>query len=180
MKIKKNYGQIYTLPILFWITILFVVPMSIILIYSFMKKGLYGGIVWQFTFKAYTDLFNKTFAEIVWQTLFISVITTIITVLIAIPCSYYIARSKYKDMLLFLVIIPFWTNFLIRVYAWISILGNNGIVNNFLLNFGLIDQNLHLLYSKWSIIVIMIYTYIPFAILPLTVFFTQVIESTTL
>ena len=85
----------------------------------------------------------------------------------AIPTAYFIARSSFKKFLLFLIIIPFWTNFLIRIYAWIAILGNNGLVNNWLMKIGLIDNYLPLLYNKWAVIIVMVYAYLPFAILPL-------------
>jgi spermidine/putrescine transport system permease protein len=164
---KKNYGQIYTFPLLVWISFFFVIPLSIILLYSFLKKALYGGVEWEFSLEAYRSLANPQFLKVVISTLFISITATIITVLLAIPTSYYIARSRYKDYLMFLIIIPFWTNFLIRIYSWIAILGNNGIINNFLLNLGFIDNYLQLLYNQWAVIIVLVYTYLPFAILPL-------------
>ena len=92
---------------------------------------------------------------------------TIFTVLLSLPTAYYIARSKYKKELLFLVIIPFWTNFLIRIYAWIAVLGNNGFLNNILIKLGLIDTPLQFLYNTSAVILISVYTSLPFAILPL-------------
>jgi spermidine/putrescine transport system permease protein len=164
---KKNYGQIYTFPLLVWISVFFVIPLSIILLFSLLKKALYGGVEWEFSLEAYRSLANPQFLKVVISTLFISIMATIITVLLAIPTAYFIARSRYKDYLMFLIIIPFWTNFLIRIYSWIAILGNNGIINNFLLNLGFIDNYLQLLYNQWAVIIVLVYTYLPFAILPL-------------
>jgi len=163
----KSYGQRYTFPILMWLTVFFVVPFSIILVGSFLSKGLYGGFEASFSLAAYKALSSDTIRKVTVNTIFISVVTTIITVSLAIPTAYYIARSRYKEKLLFLVIIPFWTNFLIRIFAWIAILGNNGLVNTFFVSIGLFSAPVQLLYNKWAIILIMIYTSLPFAILPL-------------
>ncbi len=163
----KNYGQRYTLPVLAWLTVFFVLPFSIILVGSFLTKGLYGGFEPGFSLDAYKALFSGTMRKVTVNTLFISISTTVITVLLAVPTAYYIARSRFKEKLLFLVIIPFWTNFLIRIFAWIAVLGNNGLVNTFLINVGLFNAPVQLLYNRWAIILIMIYTSLPFAILPL-------------
>lgn len=165
---KKNYGPIYTMPLTIWITLFFVIPTTVVFLYSFMKKGLYGGVrLWEWTFDAYILLGNETFLKVVKDTLFISVFATLGTIFLAIPTSYFIARSKHKDLLLFLVIIPFWTNFLIRIYAWIALLGNNGLINNFLMDIGLIQNGIQMLYSQQAVILVTIYTYLPYAILPL-------------
>ena len=163
----KNYGQRYTFPVLVWLTLFFVIPFSIMLVGSFMTKGLYGGFEPGFSLAAYKALFSDTMRKVTFNTLFISIATTIITVFLAVPTAYYIARSRYKEKLLFLVIIPFWTNFLIRIFAWIAVLGNNGLVNTFLVGTGLLNAPVQLLYNRWAIILIMIYTSLPFAILPL-------------
>jgi spermidine/putrescine transport system permease protein len=164
---KKNYGQIYTLPLLIWISVFFAIPVLIIFAYSFFKKGLYGGVVFIPSFEAYAALANSQFVKVVLSTLFISIMATVITILLALPVAYYIARSKYKDYLLFLIIIPFWTNFLIRIYSWIAILGNNGIINNFFIKAGFTDAYVQLLYNQWAVILVLVYTYLPFAVLPL-------------
>jgi spermidine/putrescine transport system permease protein len=132
-----------------------------------MQKGLYGGVVFKFTLNAYAALTNKTFLIVTFNTFIIAAVSTIIMVFLAMPTAYFIARSKYKNFLLLLVIIPFWTNFLIRIYAWIAILGNNGFLNSFLLSSGLIDNHMQFLYNKFAVILVTAYTYLPFAILPL-------------
>jgi spermidine/putrescine transport system permease protein len=164
---KKNYGPVYSLPLGLWITIFFIVPTCIIFIYSFLTKATYGGVQWQFSLEGYKALANTSFINVVWITVYISVISTFLTVLFAIPTAYYIARNKHKNQLLLLVIIPFWTNFLIRVYAWIAILGNNGFVNNILVKLGVIDTYVQFLYNQYAVILVIIYTYLPYAILPL-------------
>lgn len=174
MKISK--GTWYSLPITIWMTLLFVVPSAFIVLISFMKKSLYKGFEWGFTLDAYKSLINPSFVKITMNTIGISIIATVITVLVAIPVALYIATSKYKTMFLFLIIVPFWTNFLIRVHAWITILGNNGLLNNFLINlresFPFLAPILggapyKLMYNKEAIILITVYCYLPYAILPL-------------
>lgn len=164
---KEKYGRRYSYPMLIWLTVFFVFPFVIILAGSFMGRGLYGGFEPVFSLDAYKALLSNTMRKVTFNTIFISFVTTFITVFTAVPAAYYIARSKYKEKLLFLVIIPFWTNFLIRIFAWITILGNNGLVNTFFTGIGLFGAPVQLLYNRWAIILIMIYTSLPFAILPL-------------
>lgn len=164
---KREYGVTYTLPLTFWLTVFFVIPISIIFLYSFLKSGIYGGVEWQFSLDGYRALANPVFLKVVSATINISFWSTVLTVLMALPTAYFIARSKYKNLFLFLIIIPFWTNFLIRVYAWIAILGNNGFLNNFLMSTGLINDYVQFLYNKYAVIIVTMYTYLPYAILPL-------------
>jgi spermidine/putrescine transport system permease protein len=164
---RKNYGPIYTMPITLWISVFFAIPIAIIFLYSFLKKDLYGGVVWSLTLDAYRALINPMFLRVALMTLWLSVVATAATLFMAVPTAYFIARSRFKNTLLLLVIIPFWTNFLIRVYAWIAILGNNGFLNHFLSNLGLIQSNPQFLYNQYAVIIVLIYTYLPFAILPL-------------
>jgi spermidine/putrescine transport system permease protein len=150
-----------------WFTLFFTVPLGIIILYSFLKRGLYGGVVWEFTLTAYKQMFNPSFAMVVIRTLWISVLSTSLCILIAIPCGYAMAKSKHQTFLLFLIIIPFWTNSLIRIYAWISILSTEGFINSLLIRLGLIDEGLKLIYNNGAVVLVLIYMYLPFAILPL-------------
>jgi len=177
-----NYGSVYAFPIGLWLTLFFVVPIAIIVAFSFLAKNLYGGVNLVFSFQAYIDLFNISFVKVTLNTIVISFFATLITILIALPCGYYMARSNHKTFLLFLVIIPFWTNFLIRIYAWIAILGNNGFINEFLKMSGFFDNALihgfltqlgfngkyiEFLYNPAAVVLVLVYTYLPYAILPL-------------
>jgi spermidine/putrescine transport system permease protein len=150
-----------------WFTVFFLVPLIIIVVYSFLKKGLYGGVVREFSLDAYRELANPSLVLIAFHTLLISFIATAITIFIALPCGYFMARSRKQNILLLLIIIPFWTNFLIRVFAWMNILGNNGFLNEFLKRIGLIDDYIHFLYNQQSVILVLVYMYLPYAILPL-------------
>ncbi|MDR3200775.1 MAG: ABC transporter permease [Spirochaetales bacterium] len=164
---KKNYGSIYTLPMTLWVTLFFLVPVLIVFLYSFLERGEHGGVIWAFSLRAWRDMFSPTFIHILGITLFISAISTTLTLLIALPCGYYMARSRRKSLYLFLIIIPFLTNFLIRIYAWQAILGNSGFLNNLLMHLGLVDDYIQFLYNEWAVIIVLVYSYLPYAILPL-------------
>ena len=99
----------------------------------------------------------------------IAFIATLITLIVAFPMAYYIARApdRWRNILLMLVILPFWTSFLLRVYAWIGFLKNNGVINNALLSLGLIDEPIVMLQTDFAVYVGIVYTYLPFMVLPL-------------
>jgi spermidine/putrescine transport system permease protein len=132
-----------------------------------LKKGLYGGVIPQFSLEAYRSLANPTLLMVTWRTLWVSILATILTILVALPCGYSMARSRNQALRLFLIIVPFWTNFLVRIYAWIAILGNEGFLNDFLIFVGLAPSPLQFLYNQGSVILVLIYMYLPYAILPL-------------
>ena len=164
---RRNLGLFYSSPMALWFTVFFLAPIAIIIVFSFLKKGLHGNVIREFSLDAYRYLLNPAFVSITLRTLFTSVVATLITILIALPCGYCMARSKNQTLLLLLIIIPFWTNFLIRVFAWTNILGNNGFINQILINSGLIQTNLPLLYNQNAVILVLVYMYLPYAILPL-------------
>ena len=164
---KRNYGPFYSFPMAAWFTVFFLAPIIIIVIYSFLKRGLHGGVEWEFSLAAYQSLTNPNFITITLRTLVISIVATTITILIALPCGYFMARSKHQTLMLLLIIIPFWTNFLIRVFAWMNILGNHGFINEMLLRLNLINEHLPLLYNQRAVTLVLIYMYLPYAILPL-------------
>lgn len=160
-------GSFYAWPMGIWFFIFFIAPLVIIFVYSFLTKGVYGGVEPKFTLKAYKDMFNPKYGLIVLRTLKITIISTAITILIALPCAYAMARSKYQTLFLFLIIIPFWTNSLIRIFAWMSILNNDGIINQLLMKLHITKDYVKLLYNQNAVILVSVYMYIPYAILPI-------------
>jgi spermidine/putrescine transport system permease protein len=164
---KSNFGLLYSSPMAVWFSLFFLAPIAIIIAYSFLKKGLYGGVEPEFSLDAYRYLGDPVFLNITLRTVLTSVIATVITILIALPCGYCVARSKHQTLFLLLIIIPFWTNFLIRVFAWMNILGNNGFLNELLMRFGLINDYIPFLYNQKAVILVLVYMYLPYAILPL-------------
>lgn len=160
-------GGLYAAPSLFWLSVFFLAPLAIIVVYSFLTPGARGGIEWTPTLDAYSAIANPTFLKVTFNTILVAIGATAVTMLIAIPCGYYMARSKNQTLLLMLVMIPFWTNFLIRIYAWIAILGNEGFLNDILLATGLVDESVRFLYNRGAVMLVLVYTYLPYAILPL-------------
>jgi spermidine/putrescine transport system permease protein len=164
---RRKFGPLYTFPMGAWFTVFFAAPLVIIVIYSFLTKRLHGGVDWHPTFRAYVEITNPNILRIAAHTFVTSVIATFITIVIALPCGYYMAKSKYQTFLLMVIIIPFWTNFLIRVFAWINILGNNGFLNVFLMKLGIVKDYVPFLYNQGAVILVLVYMYLPYAILPL-------------
>lgn len=162
-----NHGLTYSSPMSVWVSIFFLAPLLIIFVYSFLRRDLYGGVTAHFSLDAYKSLANPGIALITGRTLYISIISTIITILIAFPCAYHMARSRNQTFLLLLVIIPFWTNFMIRVFAWMNILGANGFLNLFLMRIGLIHDPVEFFFNQKAVILVLVYMYLPYAILPL-------------
>jgi spermidine/putrescine transport system permease protein len=167
LKHGKNFGFLYSGPMAAWFSLFFLAPIIIIIVYSFLRKGLHGGVEPFFSLDAYRYLGDRIFLSITLRTIITSVIATVITIFIAMPCGYYMAKSKNQNLLLLLIIIPFWTNFLIRVFAWMNILGNHGFLNEFLIRVGLIDDYIHFLYNQKVVVLVLVYMYLPYAILPL-------------
>jgi spermidine/putrescine transport system permease protein len=164
---KANKGPLYSSPMAIWFTLFFFAPIIIILIYSFLKRDMQRGVTWEFSLDAYRYLADPVFLRITLRTIFTSVVATVITILMALPCGYCMARSRHQTLLLLLIIIPFWTNFLIRVFAWMNVLGNNGFLNELLLRIGLIGDYIPFLYNQKAVILVLVYMYLPYAILPL-------------
>jgi spermidine/putrescine transport system permease protein len=167
IKHGKNFGPLYSGPMAAWFSLFFFAPFVITILYSFLKKSMYGGVEPEFSLDAYRYLSDKPFLSITLRTVVTAVVATVITIFIALPCGYFMAKSSNQNLLLLLVIIPFWTNFLIRVFAWMNILGNSGFLNEFLMRIGLIDNYIHFLYNQNVVILVLVYMYLPYAILPL-------------
>ena len=163
----RNLGLLYSSPMAIWFSVFFLAPLVIIIVFSFLRKGLHGGVEPVFSLDAYRYLGDPVFLSITLRTVLTSVVATVITIFIALPCGYCMAKSKNQTFLLLLIIIPFWTNFLIRVFAWMNILGNNGFLNEFLIRAGLINDYIHFLYNQKAVILVLVYMYLPYAILPL-------------
>ena len=170
---KSRVGTAYSLPLTLWISLFFLIPMAIVVLYSFLLRDTGGGVRWEFSLDAYAAIFKQTdsgqfiYLDIIWYTFLMAVGATLITILVALPCAYYIARTKNNTLLLFLVIIPFWVNFMIRIYAWVAILGQSGILNEGLVALGLVKEPVQFLFNDSAVLLVLVYTNLPFAILPL-------------
>jgi len=98
-----------------------------------------------------------------------SVVTTVVCILLSVPCGYYMARvgTKWRQLLLLLVIVPFWTNFLVRVFAWKELLHPEGLIKKFLVALNLVGPDTQLLYNEYAVLLVLVYTHLPFAVLPI-------------
>jgi spermidine/putrescine transport system permease protein len=166
-------------PALGIIIVFMIIPICIIAVYSFLEANPYGGVRPNFTLDAYIQFFlerdlddnlvlNSAYLMIFWRSFVLALATTVLCLLIGFPTAYYIAMQppKRKNLLVFLVTIPFWTNLLIRTFCWILMLRDHGIINNILMGIGLTHEPLALLYTNGAILIGLVYTYIPFLVLP--------------
>jgi spermidine/putrescine transport system permease protein len=150
------------------LTLLFAAPMVIIFTYSLLTRGAYGGVTNQWTTENYIRLFDPLYGVILLRTLTLSVVATLLCLVLGFPLALFIARSeKRKTLYLQLVMIPFWTSFLVRTYAWMFLLRDTGLINSTLLALGIIREPLPLLYNNGAVLVGLVYTYLPFVVLPL-------------
>ena len=168
------------IPASLMIGLFMIVPILIILVYSFLAPGDYGGVRAEFSLAAYQKLlyqrnlfdqleFNPAYLQITFRSLWVATVAVVGCLLIGFPVAYYIAGQpeQRRNTLLLLITIPFWTNLLIRTYCWILVLRDTGLINNALIGSGLIDEPLTLLYTEGAIALGLIYTYIPFMVLPI-------------
>jgi spermidine/putrescine transport system permease protein len=143
-------------------------PLAIICIYSFLSRGAYGGVERPLTFENYARLWDLLYGVILWRSLWIAGVSTALCLALGFPLALFIARSgAKKNLYLSLVILPFWTSFLIRTYAWMFLLRDTGLINTFLQAVGVIHQPLPMLYNDGAVILGLIYGYLPFMVLPL-------------
>src|SRR5947208_13761775 len=134
---------------------LFGVPLLLVFAVSFATRGTYGGIECTFTLANYTSIADPLYLRIFWRSLWIALLTTVVCLLLGFPLAYLIARApkRWQVVLLLLIVIPFWTNFLIRTYAWMFILRTEGLLNTVLIALGVVDQPLSLLFTDTAVII---------------------------
>lgn len=146
-----------------------ILPLAMIVVLSFQSRGSYGEVVFRFNATNYTRLLDPVYARILVYSLGVGLGTTVITMLIGYPLAYYIARSpaRQRSLLLFLILVPFWTNFVIRIYAWIMILRGGGLLDSLLQWLGITQEPLGLLYTPTAVMIGMVYEFLPFMVLPL-------------
>jgi spermidine/putrescine transport system permease protein len=166
---KRGQETLLTFPSFFWLALFFLVPTALVFILAFRPSDPFGGIGRGWTLATIRALADPQYLTIAWRTLWVSFVATAICMLLAVPTGYAVARAsiRRRNLLLMLVIVPFWTSFLIRVFAWKSILHPEGIIKKTLVFFGLVNANASLLYHMGAVILVTVYTFLPFAILPI-------------
>ena len=156
-------------PVAVILVFLVVLPLMYVAVMSFCSIDSYYNVVYKFTLRNYAQLADPDYIHIYLQSILIALLTTVICVLVAYPFAYLIARTKSrnKNLLYMLVIIPFWTNSLIRIYGWRTFLGTNGWLNNALIKLHMISEPLDMLFNRGTTVLGMVYCLIPFMVLPL-------------
>jgi spermidine/putrescine transport system permease protein len=158
-----------------------VVPLLIMLIYSFLVAATYGGVEWTFTTEAYVsflfqrDIFDDTlqfvpdYLQIYLRTFLLAGVTTVASLIVGFPTAYFMATrpASQRNFWVFLITLPFWTNLLIRTYAIMLIIRDEGMVNDLLQSLGLIDKPIHFLYTNFAILLGLLYSFLPFMVLPI-------------
>ncbi|MBV9441577.1 MAG: ABC transporter permease [Acidobacteriaceae bacterium] len=163
----ETLRRIFLLPASAVMVILFLLPMMIVFGYSVLTRGAYGGMTLPWSAESYRQVLDALYLRIVWRSVWVASAATLICLVLAFPMAVFIARSKRKTALLNLVMLPFWTSFLVRIYAWMFILRDTGLINTVLQRLGLIRQPLPLLFNSGAVLLGLVYGYLPFMILPL-------------
>lgn len=166
---NRLFKFLFTVPVILYSILLIFLPLVYIFVISFFKSDGYGGMINVFTLQNYIQLFDMVYIKIFVKSITIALMVTFICILITYPFALAIShKSKVtQKILMTLVMVPFLTNSLIRMYGWIVLLRKSGVINSMLLNFNLIDTPLQLMYNNFGIIVGMVYTLLPFMILPI-------------
>ena len=177
----RNTRVALLVPGLLTIFCIGIMPLSVVLVYSFLEPGDFGGVSWTLSFDAYVqllfeeDIFDETlsfstdYLEIFLRSTSFAVFTTIACLLVGFPTAYFIATQPpaRRNAWLFLITIPFWTNLLIRTYAMLLILRDQGVINLSLIEIGLIDKAIPMLYTDFAVCLGLVYAYLPFMVLPI-------------
>ncbi len=165
----RAQGLFLISPTNIYLFILVVLPLILVTGLSFLSRGTYGGIEFKLNLTNYTRLFDALYGKVMLFSLGVGVGTTIICLLIGYPLAYYLAHApaKQRSLLLFLILLPFWTNFIIRIFAWMIILRSGGILDSILQWLHLTQAPLNLLYTPTAVMIGMVYEFLPFMVLPL-------------
>lgn len=167
MRSRRLHALLLATPGLAWLVIFMIIPCLIVFFYSFFERGTYGGIDYVFTLGNFARALEPIYLTIFLDSARIAGIATVIALLLAYPAAYAItlAPPGRQSRYLLLVMLPFWSNYLIRTYAWIVLLNREGLINRGLGGLGVIDEPISLLYNEFAVIVGLIYNYLPFVIL---------------
>jgi spermidine/putrescine transport system permease protein len=167
----RSRGPLIVVPAAIWLLLFFTLPLLIVVAISFVERGRAGGVKLPlvFTFEYYQRLVDPLYLGIFWSSVRIGLIVTIACVLVGYPMALFISRvaPRRRSAMLLLVMIPFWTNFLVRTYALKLLLSAEGVINNLLVGAGLVDAPLDLLFNNFAVVLGLVYGYFPFAVLPM-------------
>lgn len=164
-----NKKSLLSTPYILWTVLFTIVPLIIILIFSLSASSKIGSLSTDFTLDRYVQFFEPIYADVFFRSIKLSLYSTVFCLILGYPVAYIIANKKMRirNFLILFIILPQWTNFLLRTYAWMSILKDNGPINSFLINIGLIKEPLTLLYTDGAVLMGMVYNFLPYMILPI-------------
>jgi len=156
-------------PLLVWLLLFVVIPSVALAFYSVATYAGLGEVTWTPSFEAYQKAWDSVPRVALWRSVYLALGTTVLCVIIGYPVAYFIGRApeRWRNLMLMLVMIPFWTSFIIRIYAWIIILRNEGLLNGMLQSMNLISDPLSLFPSQTAVFIGMVYSFLPFMILPI-------------
>src|SRR5215813_5710527 len=158
----------FVLPTWIWMAGLFAAPFAIILAYSFLTRGAYGGVEQPWTLENYQRLFDPLYLIILLRSFGMALVATVLCLVLAFPAALFISQApKHKNLYLQLVLLPFWTSFLVRTYAWVFILRDTGLINTALMSLHVITMPLQLLYNDAAVLFGLVYNFLPFFVLPM-------------
>lgn len=157
-------------PMLGWLILFVVIPSVLLVIMSFAERGTLGRVVYNFSFDNYIRVFsNADIVRIFLLSIWYAFLTTVICVVVGYPVGYFIGRlpERWRNIGLTLVMIPFWTSFLIRTYAWVSLLSKEGLINGLLMSAQIIPNPIGMMYTPFAVVLGLVYNFLPFMILPI-------------
>ena len=166
---RRESGLLLAIPTIAWLLVFFVLPLVIVLIVSFMSRGRGGVAVMPFTIGHYQRTLG-IFSIILWRSIGLAALSTIVCLVIGYPLAFFISTRRnrlFQQITLFLVILPFWTNFLIRTFAWRILLGEEGTINGLLTSVGLVGEPIQMLNTQFAVLVGLVYGFLPFMVLPI-------------
>ncbi|MBF2708931.1 ABC transporter permease [Flavobacterium soyangense] len=178
---KKANKYFLLTPLLLWLFLFLVLPYCFILTQSVLTTDDFGKVIYHFNLDSYIKIFtNPLYYETLTRTFIYAIIVALVCILLSLPLAYFIAFKvqKHKSFYYTLIVLPFWMSYIVRAYAWKIILGEQGIFNSSLMNLGIIDKPLRfVLYSDFSVILCLIYIFLPFVCIPIYTSFEQISKS---
>jgi len=160
--------QWFLFPARLWMALFFAAPLAIVCGYSFLTRGDYGGVERPWTLESFTRFADPLYLAIVWRSVWIAALATLLCAVLGFPLALFISRAgRHRNLYLQLVLLPFWTSFLIRTYAWIFILRDTGLINTALLRLHVIASPMQLLYNDGAVLLGLVYNFLPFFVLPM-------------
>ena len=165
----KNRKSILAWPYVLWIILFTILPLLIIVLFAFTEKTAMGSISMVFTLDNYRKFFQPLYLNVLKRSVILAVVSTVMCLIVGYPMAYIMSRAprKKRNLMATLFVLPLWTNFLLRTYAWMGLLREQGLVNEFLKAIGLIERPLQLLYNNGAVVMGMVYNFLPFMVLPI-------------